>query len=100
MRGYSTNIAGMIHDHFDGSANCVQCGGECRLDDASMAFTAIFRGPDWCPLEQAADTVGDTAAILLRTIAAEAKRTGSWHVPPDLQERVKGWVAERDGGNR
>ena len=40
----------------------------------------------------------DTAAILLRTIAAEAERTGSWHVPADLQERLKAWVAERDGG--
>lgn len=39
-----------------------------------------------------------TAAILLRTIAAEAERTGSWHVPADLQEQVRAWVAERDGG--
>ena len=37
-----------------------------------------------------------SAAILLRTIAAEAERTSSWHVPPDLQERVKAWVAERE----
>ena len=36
------------------------------------------------------------AAILLRTIVAEAERTSSWHVPPDLQERVKAWVAERE----
>ncbi len=41
-----------------------------------------------------------SAAVLLRTIAAEAERTGSWHVPPDLQERVRAWVAERDGGSR
>jgi len=25
-----------------------------------------------------------------------AERTSSWHVPPDLQERVKAWVAERE----
>lgn len=42
----------------------------------------------------------DVTAILLRTIAAEAERTGSWHVPPDLQERIVAWVAERDGGAR
>ncbi len=40
------------------------------------------------------------AAILLRAIAGEAERTGSWHVPPDLQDRVRAWVAERDGGAR
>lgn len=42
----------------------------------------------------------DAAAILLRTIAAEAERTGSWMVPADLQKRVRAWVAERDGGAR
>lgn len=31
---------------------------------------------------------------------AKAERTGSWHVPADLQERVRAWVAERDGGAR
>lgn len=40
------------------------------------------------------------AAVLLHTIAAEAERTGSWHMPPDLQERVRAWVAEKDGGAR
>jgi len=56
--------------------------------------------PAWCPLERASDTPSDTAAILLRTIAAEAERKGSWHVPPDLQARLRAWVAEWDGGAR
>ena len=32
-----------IHDHFDGAANCVQCGGDCRLEGAELAFTALLR---------------------------------------------------------
>lgn len=36
------------------------------------------------------------AVILLRTIAAEAERNGSWHVPHDIQERITMFLAERD----
>jgi hypothetical protein len=36
------------------------------------------------------------ARILLRTIAAEAERTGSWEVPVDLQERIKLVIAGAD----
>lgn len=38
------------------------------------------------------------AAVLLHTIAAEAERTGSWTIPPDLQERIVAWAKERQGG--
>lgn len=40
------------------------------------------------------------AVIYIRTLVAEAERTGSWHVPPELQERmtlfVKGWLPDRE----
>jgi hypothetical protein len=39
---------------------------------------------------------GDVATILLRTIAAEAERTGSWEVPVDLQERIAAHLREQD----
>lgn len=32
-----------IHDHFDGSAHCVECGGPCRLDPESAAVTGVIR---------------------------------------------------------
>lgn len=32
-----------IHDHFDGSANCVQCGGKCQLTGADLFATALIR---------------------------------------------------------
>lgn len=39
--GYETKA--VCHDHFDGSAHCVQCGGECRLTGNDMAYTALVR---------------------------------------------------------
>jgi hypothetical protein len=30
-----------IHDHFDGSAHCVECGGECRLTGSNLAVTSL-----------------------------------------------------------
>lgn len=32
-----------VHDHFDGSAHCVECDGECRLTDCPLAYTALVR---------------------------------------------------------
>jgi hypothetical protein len=32
-----------LHDHFDGSAHCIQCGGECRLSGAELALTEMIR---------------------------------------------------------
>lgn len=32
-----------IHDHFDGSAHCVQCGGECRLKGEKRLLTEMIR---------------------------------------------------------
>lgn len=33
------------HDHFDGSARCVECEGPCRLTGDSRALTEMVR---WC----------------------------------------------------
>ena len=36
--------AGMkIHDHFDGSAHCSQCGGPCVLEGDDRAVTELLR---------------------------------------------------------
>lgn len=32
-----------IHDHFDGSAYCVECGGRCTLTGAELLLTQIVR---------------------------------------------------------
>jgi hypothetical protein len=32
-----------IHDHFDGSANCVECGGPCQLDGSDLLATQLLR---------------------------------------------------------
>ncbi len=33
----------VCHDHFDGSAHCVECKGPCRLIGTEMAYTALVR---------------------------------------------------------
>jgi hypothetical protein len=33
----------LIHDHFDGSANCVQCNGSCKLEDVRLMATELVR---------------------------------------------------------
>lgn len=32
-----------IHDHFDGSAHCIECGGPCRLPDDERRVTSLVR---------------------------------------------------------
>jgi hypothetical protein len=32
-----------IHDHFEGSAHCVECQGRCTLAGEELAVTSIFR---------------------------------------------------------
>lgn len=34
---------GYIHDHFDGSAHCVECGGTCQLGGAERTATELVR---------------------------------------------------------
>lgn len=37
-------VAGaVIHDHFDGSSNCVECGGECQLTGGNLLATQLAR---------------------------------------------------------
>jgi len=33
----------VIHDHFDGSAHCVECAGRCRLTGTELALTQMVR---------------------------------------------------------
>lgn len=33
----------MIHDHLDGSANCIECQGRCKLEGAELRLTQIAR---------------------------------------------------------
>ncbi len=33
----------LIHDHFDGSAHCQECGGSCKLTGADLALTNLIR---------------------------------------------------------
>ena len=70
--------------------------GDFRAKNIAICLASAYR-QGWRDSQEADIQQGPFAAILLRTIAAEAERTGSWHVPPDLQERVRAWVAERDG---
>lgn len=40
----STVIPGVeIHDHFDGSFYCIECGGQCRLTGGNLAATMLVR---------------------------------------------------------
>ena len=32
-----------IHDHFDGSMHCVECGGKCRLSGDALTATELAR---------------------------------------------------------
>ncbi len=53
-----------------------------------------------CRLKQFLEATEPLAVILLRTIAAEAERTGSWEIPVDIQERIVTYVREHSGGGR
>lgn len=33
----------IIHDYFDGLANCVECGGPCKLDPQSIEVSNAIR---------------------------------------------------------
>lgn len=33
----------IVHDHFDGSAHCVECGGDCMLKGSDMLATQLVR---------------------------------------------------------
>lgn len=39
--GYETPVD--VHDHLDGSAYCVQCGGECKLVGEAMVLAGLVR---------------------------------------------------------
>ncbi len=40
-----------IHDHFDGSGHCLQCGGRCTLRNGNLMSTELVR---WIMLSVAA----------------------------------------------
>lgn len=55
----------VVHDHFDGSAHCVECGGDCMLKGSDFLATQLVR--HLC--EQAAvndEPLVDYAANILR----------------------------------
>lgn len=33
----------VVHDQFDGSAHCIECGGDCRLTGIERAYTKLVR---------------------------------------------------------
>lgn len=34
----------VIHDHFDGCANCIECGGDCELTGSDLLASWLVRG--------------------------------------------------------
>lgn len=70
-----------------------------RAKNIAICLASAYR-QGWSASRKEEVEEEDYAAIILRTLAAEAERTGSWKVPPDLQERLRAWVAGRDGGSR
>lgn len=32
-----------VHDHYGGSARCIECGGACRLEGAERVLTDVIR---------------------------------------------------------
>lgn len=32
-----------IHDHFDGCAHCIECGGPCKLETQAFGISAFIR---------------------------------------------------------
>lgn len=45
-------------------------------------------------MKQFVELIDPVAIVLIRTIVAEAERTGSWEVPVDIQERMRVLVKE------
>lgn len=41
LTGYDLQVD--CHDHFEGSAHCIDCGGTCRLEGLALAYTALVR---------------------------------------------------------
>ena len=67
-----------VHDHFDGSAHCVQCGGPCKLTGALLFFTQLTRWLFECEVFQnrplALGLMGQTLADAGVNIPAFKKR--------------------------
>lgn len=43
-RGFDHKAVGIAHNHINGSANCVQCGGPCQITDPTQAaYTGLIR---------------------------------------------------------
>jgi hypothetical protein len=72
-----------IHDHFDGSAHCVECGGPCKLTGADLLLTerirwhlALLARQGWTSLPLSVqstleDAGADGVALFLRARQAE-----------------------------
>jgi len=42
-RMQSPLVGAVVHDHFDGSAHCVECNGDCRLTGGNRLATQLVR---------------------------------------------------------
>ncbi|TXH41270.1 MAG: hypothetical protein E6Q97_37870 [Desulfurellales bacterium] len=71
-----------------------------RAKNIAICLASAYRQGWAASREEEVQNAAVYASVLLRTIAAEAKRAGSWHVPADLQERVRAFVKEAEGGKR
>lgn len=70
-----------------------------RAKNIAISLAIAYR-QGWSASRKEEVEENTSATILLRAIAAEAERTSSWTLPPDLQERIWAWVAGRDGCSR
>lgn len=80
-----TTRTGAPHDHYDGSSNCRECGGRCRLEGAERHLTNVVRwyfetqiagGRTWVPpiMVGALESAGvDVAYHQRRAVEANAR---------------------------
>ncbi len=70
-----------VHDHFDGSAHCVECFGKCKLAGAELALTTLVRiiFESWAIHGQAPNYMTKKALAEVCDVQAMRKRaTDAW----------------------
>lgn len=67
---------------------CLQFNTTDQEREELRAMLAAIR------MKQFIAEVDPVAMVLIRTLVADAERTGSWHVPVDIQERMVALVKE------
>lgn len=92
-----------IHDHFDGSANCVQCGGPCHLKGELRLLTEMIRweferwargydasGPDMMQRASLEEHGVWIAGCFERAVACSRLVTATMTIDPPEQEQRRG----------